>query len=36
MQLLPLCMILNFFAMPNMTAYMPIAHHGYIVLLSVL
>ena len=36
MQLLPLCMILNLFAMPNMAAYMPIDYHCYIVLLSVL
>lgn len=36
MQLLPLCMILNLFAMPNIAAYMPIAYHGYTALLSAL
>jgi len=36
MQLVPLNMILNLFAMSNKAAYIPIAYHLYAVLLSVL
>jgi len=36
MQLVPLCMVLNLFAISNIAACMPIAYHGYTVLLSAL